>query len=93
MSKKLTPYRDLVLAINAKPETKTATGLYIPPESQEKALEATVINVGPKCENVKIGDKIAYKRYATTELDFGEGEKYIVLEEKDCLVAVEETDV
>ena len=62
MSSPIKPLADRVVAVREKAQEKTASGLYLPDSSKEKPVMATVVAVGPKVEQVAVGDKIVYKR-------------------------------
>ena len=80
MSSPIKPLADRVVAVREKAQEKTASGLYLPDSSKEKPVMATVIAVGPKVEQVAVGDKIVYKEYSTTDLKINETEYLIVKE-------------
>ena len=74
MSSPIKPLADRVVAVREKAQEKTASGLYLPDSSKEKPVMATVVAVGPKVEQVAVGDKIVYKEYSTTDLKINETE-------------------
>ena len=80
MFNKFKPINDNVLVELEPKETKTAGGLIVPTEAQEKTTKATVIHPG-KSNQLICGDKIFFKRFMGTALD----EKYLVLREEDIL--------
>ncbi len=82
MSKLPKPLRDYVLALPTKPETKTASGLYLPQNAQEKSEEATVKAIGKDVKEVNVGDTISYKSYSTIEKKIG-NDAYILVREED----------
>ena len=43
--------------------------------------------VGPDVKDVKKGDKIIFKEYSTTEVEY-EDEKYIIVKEEDILATL-----
>ena len=47
----------------------------------------TVVAVGPDSENVKAGDKIVYKKYAGTELSWGDSD-YLLIKSEDLQAKV-----
>ena len=47
----------------------------------------TVVAAGPKSENVKAGDKVVYKKYAGTEITWGETD-YLLLKSEDLQAKV-----
>ncbi|HRQ86586.1 MAG TPA: co-chaperone GroES [Candidatus Saccharibacteria bacterium] len=81
------PLADRVVAVREIPETKTASGLYLPESSQEKSSAAKVVAVGPDVKNVKKGDSIIYKEYSATEVKINNIDYFIVREE-DILATV-----
>jgi chaperonin GroES len=87
MSAPLQPLGDYVVAVGEEAETKTASGLYLPDKAQEKPKTAKVVAVGPNAKQVKVGDRIVYKSYSTTEVKVGK-EEYILVKEEDVLATV-----
>jgi chaperonin GroES len=87
MSAPLSPLGDYVVAQAEAAETKTASGLYLPENAQEKPKTAKVVAVGPNVKQVKAGDRIVYKSYSTTEVKVGKDE-YILVKEEDVLATV-----
>ena len=71
------PLSDYVVAQQEKAEARTASGLYLPEAAQEKPKIAKVLAVGPGKVGddneripveVKVGDRIIYGGYSTTEV-------------------------
>ena len=87
MNSPITPLGDRVVALREKAATKTAGGLYLPDNAKEKPLLAKVVAVGKDAKAVKVGDKIIYKEYSTTELTINAVE-YLVVKEEDILGTV-----
>lgn len=96
MSAPLQPLGDYVVAVAETAPSKTASGLYLPDNAQEKPKTAKVVAVGPgkvgdDNERVpiqlKVGDRIVYKSYSTTEVKVGKDE-YILVKEEDVLATV-----
>ncbi len=81
------PISNLVLATVDKAETKTASGLYLPDNAQEKPKTATVAAVGPEVKKVKAGDRIIYESYSGTEVKY-QGEDYVLVAEDKVLATV-----
>lgn len=93
---KLLPLADRVVIKQIEAEETTKSGIILTSSSQEKPLEATVVEVGPggmvdgkeiKME-VKCGDSVIYSKYAGTEVKF-EGEDYIIVRQSDILAIIE----
>ncbi|MBH1980495.1 co-chaperone GroES [Candidatus Saccharibacteria bacterium] len=87
MSSPIKPLADRVVAVREKAREKTASGLYLPDSSKEKPVVAEVVAVGPDAKAVKVGDKIVYKEYSTTELKINDVE-YLLVKEDDILATV-----
>jgi len=87
MSAPLQPLGDYVVAVGEEAENKTASGLYLPDKAQEKPKTAKVVAAGPNAKQVKVGDRIVYKSYSTTEVKIGKNE-YILVKEEDVLATV-----
>lgn len=87
MSVRIQPLADYVVAQSEEPETKTASGLYLPEKAAEKPKVAKVLAVGKDVKQIKVGDRIVYKSYSTTEVKMG-SEEYILVKEEDVLATV-----
>jgi chaperonin GroES len=87
MSAPLKPLSDYVVAVGEEAETKTASGLYLPENAKEKPQTAKVVAVGPNAKQIKIGDRIVYKSYSTTDVKVG-NTQYILVKEEDVLATV-----
>lgn len=89
--------KKITMAINIKPlgervvvkpleeEGQKNIGGILLPEKKEKPIKGEVIAVG-KIENeeIKVGDKVLYSKYAGTEVELN-NEKYLILEKNDIL--------
>ncbi len=96
MAVPIQPLGDYVIAEAEAAEKKTASGLYVPDSAQEKPSTAKVLAVGPGKVGddnervpvgVKVGDKIIYKSYSTTDVKHA-GKNYILVKEDDILAVV-----
>ncbi len=96
MAVPIQPLADYVVAQAEPIATKTASGLYIPGNAAEKPKTATVVAVGPGKVGddneripmeLKVGDRIVYKGYSTTEVRVGD-EDFIIVKEDDVLAKV-----
>jgi chaperonin GroES len=87
MTTPIKPLADRVVATREVAATKTASGIYLPDNAKEKPVLAKVVAVGPDVKGIKIGDKIIYKEYSTTELKV-EGTEYLIVKEEDVLATV-----
>lgn len=87
MSTPITPLADRVVAVREQAKTQTASGIYLPDNAKEKPVLALVQAVGPDVTGLKIGDKIIYKEYSTTDLKIDDVE-YLIVKEEDVLATV-----
>jgi chaperonin GroES len=87
MSAPLQPLSDYIVAVQEEAEAKTASGLYLPENAKEKPKTAKVVATGPNAKQVKVGDRIVYKSYSTTDVKVG-NQEYILVKEEDVLATV-----
>lgn len=87
MSVNIQPLADYAVAQQEEAETKTPSGLLLTDSAQEKPKVAKVIAVGKDIKQVKVGDRILYKSYSTTDVKIG-SEEYILVKEEDILATV-----
>ena len=83
----LNPLADWVVAEQEEAVTKTASGLYLPDKAAEKPKIAKVTKVGKNVKEIKVGDRIVYKSYSTTEVKL-DSKEYILVKEEDILATV-----
>ncbi len=89
---KIEPLFDRIVIKQNEAQQQTASGIFLPGNSQEKPQIATVVAVGPggvvdgrEVEMMlAVGDQILYPKYAGSEFKF-EGEDYIILRQSDVL--------
>lgn len=86
---KLQPLADRIVAKSLEPETKTATGLYIPDTAKEKPQTGEVLAVGKDVKEVKVGDQILYAKYGPSEVKV-DGKDLLLLKEEDVLAVVKQ---
>ena len=74
--------------VKAKEAEKTSSGGIVLIESAaEKPAEGTIISIGGKVEEVKVGDEVIYGKYAGSELK-NDGETYLTMRETDILAVI-----
>lgn len=85
-----------VLVKPLEAETKTAGGIYLPENTQEKPQLGLVMAVGDgevttkgekKPMTVKVGDKVVYKKWAGNDVKVN-NQEWTVIEEKEILAVV-----
>ena len=89
---KVRPLADRVLVKQCEAESKTASGIIIPAQAQEKTQQAVVEEVGPGTEKdpiiVKKGEKVLYDKYAGTSIKI-DGADYLILKQSDIIAVIE----
>lgn len=77
------PLNDNIIAEPEKAQNKTTSGILLASSGtgREQPRTATVIAVGDKVQHVKIGDRILFQAFATSDLKVGD-EEYIALREE-----------
>lgn len=82
------PLGENVLVSAIVPETKTASGIYLPETAGEKPQQGKVIAIGESEKiKVKVGDRVIYTRYGGTEVDI-DSEAYLIITQKDLLAVI-----
>jgi len=87
MTVPINPLMDYVVAVAETAESKTASGLYLPEAAKEKPKTAKIVAVGKAVRELKVGEKIIYRSFSTTEVKVGATE-YILVREEDVLATV-----
>ncbi|KAJ7575271.1 hsp10-like protein [Mycena floridula] len=97
--KAVIPLLDRVLVQRFKPETKTASGIFLPSTATSSPLpEATVIAVGPGAPNkdgavipttVKAGDRVLLPGWGGNSIKVGE-EEYFLFKDSEILAKIQE---
>jgi chaperonin GroES len=91
------PLEDRVLIKPLDPETKTASGIYLPETAKEKPMQGKVIAVGPGKmldsgervkPTVKKGDTVVFGKYAGTEIEI-KNVKHMIMRESELLGLIE----
>jgi len=90
MSTKVTPLGDNVLVKPMIPETKTASGIYIPETaSNEKPAQGEVVAVGDNEKvTVKKGQVVMFKKYGGEEIKI-DNEDYVMVKFSEIIAIVE----
>ena len=91
----LRPLFDNVVLEKIKAETRTASGIVLNEAKEEPSL-GKVLAVGPGKTvdgklipvSVKVGDRVVFKKYGTTEVKIDQQE-YAIISEEDILAVVE----
>lgn len=95
---KLKPLHDNVVVKPSSTEEMTKSGIVLPETaSKERPERGEVIAVGPGKTlengktnplNVKVGDKVMFKKYSTDEIKIDD-EKFLLVNESDILAILE----
>ena len=87
------PLHDRVLVRRIEPEAKTAGGIIIPDNAQEKPQEGEIVAVGSGARDeagklvpldVKSGDRVLFGKWSGTEVKI-DGEELIIMKESDIM--------
>lgn len=87
------PLHDRVLIKRLEEENKTAGGIIIPDNSQEKPARGEVVEAGEGLRSangdlmpmaVKKGDKVLFEKYGHSEVKI-EGQEYLIMRESSIL--------
>ena len=96
---KFRPLHDRVVIRRVDAEEKTAGGIIIPDNAQEKPMEGVVVAAGPGARDeqghivaleVKAGDRILFGKWSGTEVKL-DGEDLLIMKESDIMGIVEGT--
>ncbi len=87
MNSPIKPLAGRVVAARVETSNKTASGLYLPDNAKEKPVMASVIAIGPDVKSLKVGDRIVYKEYSTTDIKINDKE-YLIVKEEDVLATI-----
>ena len=87
MAVNIQPLADYVVAAPEEAATKTASGLYLPDNAQEKPKVAKVIAVGKAASEVKVGDRIIYGGYSNEGIK-QEGKEYLLIKSENIYAIV-----
>jgi chaperonin GroES len=89
------PLGERVVIKMVEAEEKTKSGIVLPGSAKEKPQMAEVIAVGAgitsdekKKDEIKVGDKVIFSKFAGTEVKL-EGEELIIIKLSDVLAVVE----
>jgi len=90
---KFRPLHDRIVIKRIEAEAKTASGIIIPDNAQEKPQEGEVVSVGPGGRDesgklipidVKAGDHVLFGKWSGTEVKI-EGDDYLIMQEGDVM--------
>jgi chaperonin GroES len=87
MSVPIKPLADYVVVQQEEASSKTASGLYLPDNAQEKPKTAKVLAVGKDVKEVKVGDRVVYGGYSNTEVK-QDGQDYILVKKENIYATV-----
>jgi chaperonin GroES len=94
---KIRPLHDRVVVKRLEAEVKTASGIIIPDNAQEKPSQGEIIAVGNgrlldsgdrQSPDVKVGDRVLFGKYAGSEVKLN-GVEHVILHEDDILGVID----
>ena len=92
------PLYDRVVVTRVDQRTQTKSGLFLPEKAKERPSEGVVTSVGQgrlrddgeiEALVLNVGDKVAFGKYAGTEIKL-DGVEYVVLREDEVLGVIED---
>jgi chaperonin GroES len=91
----LRPLGDRIVIKKVEAEEKTKSGIVLPSAAKEQPQMAEVVAIGAditndekKKDQIKVGDKVIFSKYAGTEIKV-DGEELTILKLSDILAIVE----
>lgn len=89
---KLKPLAGYVVVKREIEASQTSSGIYLTDSAKEKPQRGEVMAVGAgkddKPSQVKVGQKVLFKKYGPTEVEM-DGQEMLLLEEDDILAIIE----
>ena len=91
------PLEDRILVKPLEPETKTASGIFLPETSKERPMQGKVVALGPGklLDNgqrnrpaVKKGDTVVFGKYSGTEVEI-KNVSHLIIRESELLGVIE----
>ena len=91
------PLEDRILVKPLEPETKTASGIFLPETSKERPMQGKVVALGPGklLDNgqrtrpaVKNGDTVVFGKYSGTEVEI-KNVSHLIIRESELLGVIE----
>ena len=70
----------ILIAMENAPE-KTDSGLLLPEEAREKMNVGRVEAVGPEAKSIGVGDRVIYRQYSGTKMEWM-GQDYLLIQEE-----------
>ena len=87
MGKGIEPIGEMVLIAMENAPEKTDSGLLLPEEAREKMNVGLVEAVGPDAKSISVGDRVIYRQYSGTKIEWM-GMDYLLIQEEDIQARV-----
>ena len=81
------PIGEMVLIAMENAPEKTDSGLLLPAEAREKMNVGLVEAVGPDAKSISVGDRVIYRQYSGTKIEWM-GMDYLLIQEEDIQARV-----
>ena len=81
------PIGEMVLIAMENAPEKTDSGLLLPEEAREKMNVGLVEAVGPDAKSISVGDRVIYRQYSGTKIEWM-GMDYLLIQEEDIQARV-----
>ena len=87
MSVGIEPMGEMVLLEMENAPEKTESGLLLPEEAREKMNVGKVVSVGPDVEGLNLDDRVIYRQYSGTKVEWL-GIEYMLIKSEDLQAKV-----
>ena len=88
MSSILNPKKDRLVIEAKKQKDTTEGGIIIPDKAKERPHKAVVISIGPEVEDIVVGEKIIFSKYAGTVVKLDK-KAFLIIREEDVIASYE----
>tara|TARA_B100002003_G_C13783088_1_gene387677 strand:- start:325 stop:591 length:267 start_codon:yes stop_codon:yes gene_type:complete len=88
MSSILKPKKDRLVIEAKKQKDITEGGIIIPDKAKERPHKAVVISIGPEVEDIVVGEKIIFSKYAGTVVKLDK-KAFLIIREEDVIASYE----
>lgn len=89
MSVPITPIADYIVVTPEEVQSKTASGLYMPPSNQEQTEVLKVVAVGDKVASVKVGERVIVRDdYTNNKAIKVDKQRYLLVPELNVIAKV-----
>jgi len=85
VAKTAQPLNDRVLITQTKPESISAGGIFLPETTIKSSTQGIVYAIGPKCDELAVGDYVTFGEYAGIKVVV-DGIECLIMRQSDILM-------